>query len=500
LAEETKNLESDLGELRFEFFEKGEDDADKKFTGSVKNLLVLIKDFYGADGTAVYWFNKSKQRFKILAASEDGRIGEYKDRFLLGNDYISSVCLEKKSEIVNIESVKEKELLEHHETNNLVKSIIAAPLLLDDEVIAVVLCESKTLNFFGTPNIYTLQVFSESINNFIKYYSLNEDYVFEDSILGTVASGRLKDENEAYTAIKTVFDRYVVYDRLYLAVRNGEDYTVVKSYPDDESSPGLGYEGAIEQNSIAYSSAEEEKISVYDFGKESNGVFRFSKNENINSGPWFCCLPVIADEDCFGLVSFDAKSNIHINQKILSKLYKLLFPVFLFLINRQRAGEVLTGADSDALLNKDVFYARLETEMSKCRLFNENNLYCVNFCIDNTDLLKDEQEKIFDVEELLIEFLRDKLAGYDMIFKLGENRYALIADVCSEEKVFLEIEKIRKSLSAKIYNIEGKEINFTASFAIKRYDDMNMNREEYLKEIENLLDLAQTEGGNVIKI
>jgi hypothetical protein len=36
LAEETKNMEGDFGELRFEFFEKGEVDADKKFTGSVK--------------------------------------------------------------------------------------------------------------------------------------------------------------------------------------------------------------------------------------------------------------------------------------------------------------------------------------------------------------------------------------------------------------------------------------------------------------------------------
>ena len=500
MADETKNLEDDFGELRFEFFEKGEDDADKKFTGSVKNLLVLIKDFYGADGTVVYWFNKSKQRFKILAVSEDGRIGEYKERFLLGNDYVSTVCLRKKSEIINIESDKDRELLGHHESNAQVKSVIAAPLLLDDEVIAVVLCESKTLNFFGTPNIYTLQVFSESITNYIKYYSLNEDYVFEDSILGAVASGRLKDENEAYNIIKTVFDRYVVYDRLYLAVRNGEEYTVVKSYSDDESSSGSGYNGVIEHNSIAFSSAEEEKISVYDFGKKVNGVFRFSEKENINSGPWFCCLPVIADGDCFGLVSFDAKSNIHINQKILSKLYKLLFPVFLFLINKQRAGEVLTDDDSDAFLDEDAFTARLETEISKCRLFNENNLYCVEFCIDNTDLIKDEQEKIADKEELLIEFLREKLAGYDTIYKLGENKYMLVADVCSEEKVFLEIEKIRKSLSAKIYNIEGKEINFTASFAIKRYDDMSMSRDEYLKEIENLLDLAQTEGGNVVKI
>ncbi len=492
-------MEGDFGELRFEFFEKGEDDADKKFTGSVKNLLVLIKDFYGADGTVVYWFNRSKQRFKILAASEDGRIGEYKERFLLGNDYVSTVCLRKKPEIFNIESDRERELLGHHESNAQVKSIIAAPLLLEGEVIAVVLCESKTLNFFGTPNIYTLQVFSESITNYIKYYSLNEDFVFEDSVLGTLASDKVNNENEAYAIIKAVFDRYVVYDRLYIAVRNGDDYEIVKSYSEN-ADDGIGYNKLIERNSIAYNSAEENKISIHDFGKEGIGMFRFSEKESIDSGSWFCCLPVIFDKDCLGLVSFDAKSNIHINQKILSKVYKLLFPVFLFLFNKQRTGELSRGDDFDVFSTVESFTARLDSEISKCRLFNENSLYCVCFCVDNMDLLIDEEGRINDVEELLTEFLREKLSGYDMIFKTGENKYALIADVCSEEKVFLEIEKIRKSLSAKIYNIDGKEINFTASFAIKRYDDLNLSKEEYLKDIDNMLNLAQTEGGNIVKI
>jgi hypothetical protein len=270
-------MEGDLGELSFEFFEKGEEDSDKKFTSSVKNLLVLVKDFYGADGTAVYWFNKSKQRFKMLAVSEDGRIGEYKERFSLGNDYVSTVCLRKKSEIINIESEKERELIGHHEGNSQVKSIIAAPLLLDDEVIAVVLCESKTLNFFGTPNIYTLQVFSESITNYIKYYSLNEDFVFEDSVLGILASGRVRDEEEAYGIIKTIFDRYVVYDRLYLVSKIGDEYEVVKSYSGVEGgTEGSGFDGMIEHNSTAFKSADEMKIGVHEFKKEESGYFRFS--------------------------------------------------------------------------------------------------------------------------------------------------------------------------------------------------------------------------------
>ena len=92
--------------------------------------------------------------------------------------------------------------------------------------------------------------------------------------------------------------------------------------------------------------------------KKGTGMFRFSEKESIDSGSWFCCLPVIFDKDCLGLVCFDAKSNIHINQKILSKVYKLLFPVFLFLINKQRTGELSRSDDFDLFRTRRIFYCQ----------------------------------------------------------------------------------------------------------------------------------------------
>lgn len=120
--------------------------------------------------------------------------------------------------------------------------------------------------------------------------------------------------------------------------------------------------------------------------------------------------------------------------------------------------------------------------------------------MDNTDALSDMGLKRGEAESLLIGFLKESLPGYDRLFKTDENKFALIVDVSSDEKIFLEIEKIRKSLSAKIYNIEDKEINFTVSFAIKRFDDLNMTRDEFLEELDNLLELAKSEGGNTVKI
>ena len=69
MEDTSKNTDGGIGELNFEFVEKGKDDSDKEFASSVKNILILVKDFYGADCAAVYWFNKIKQSFKLMAAS-----------------------------------------------------------------------------------------------------------------------------------------------------------------------------------------------------------------------------------------------------------------------------------------------------------------------------------------------------------------------------------------------------------------------------------------------
>jgi diguanylate cyclase (GGDEF)-like protein len=501
LEETSKNTDGGIGELNFEFFEKGKDDSDKEFASSVKNILILVKDFYGADSAAVYWFNKNKQGFKLLAASEDERIGEYLERFSLGNDYISTVCLRKNAEIFNIGSDKEKELISHYKGDFNVKSLMAYPLLYDDEVIAIVLCESKTQNFFGTPNMYSLKVFAESVANYIRYFSQNEDFEFESRLLKILASGKLKSRDETCEIIKSVFDRFVSYDRLYILFGKDNRFNI-SAYNSGENDSGVkSDELAVEDGSILLKSVKERKIIIKDFDSASDKAFRFSKKDEFDLNGWFCCIPVMMGDKCIGAAAFDFKKEFANMSSLLSDVYKLIFPFFVFSGSTDTAEEDSVVKDEyTGMYSEDFFLTRIEAEINKCRLFNDNGLYCIYASVDNFDNLPDAEEDGNRVEKLFYEFLKEKFSGYDMMFRLGKNKYAVISSVCSDENVFLEIEKIRKSLSAKIYNIEDKDINFTASFAIKRYVDLNMSKDDYLNDLDNLLKLALNEGGNIVKI
>jgi GGDEF domain-containing protein len=500
LTEEYTSNNKETGELKFEFFTNDESDSDKKFTSSIKNLLVLIKDFYGADDALVYWFNKNKRSFKLLASSEENWKEVLKDRFEIGNDAISRVCLNKRSEIVNLGSDDDRKLINHYSVLFNIKSVIANPLLLYDEAVAVVLCESKTLNFFGTPNLYTLQVFSESITNYIKYYSLNEDFEYQESIFSLLASGGLSEDDQIYKLIEKSFVRHLNYDRLSIILRQDYAYRLEKIFTEDETDSKTGL--VVDENSLSMKSIKSGKIITHFFDRNETKEYRFFKNDEVRSGLFFCMIPFMLGGICIGAIAFETKENVYEMQKSLSKAYKLAFPLFMYLNSLRtiiRDDEDIVDRDT-TLFNNSYFRTRLDSEINRCRLFNESDLYCVYVKIDDNADTGEYKGQNVNLRKIFADELKEKFLNYDMLFRIEDNKFAVLLTSSSEEKIFLEFEKFRKYLSTKIYNIEGKDISFTVSCAIKKYDDINILQENFLHELNNLLQLASSEGGNSVKI
>jgi GGDEF domain-containing protein len=158
---------------------------------------------------------------------------------------------------------------------------------------------------------------------------------------------------------------------------------------------------------------------------------------------------------------------------------------------------LLDVVDRDSgFYNSRYFDIRLSSDISKNRLFNECTLYCVFTEVDNISSYTERTK----IEALFAEELKNSLGGYDMIFRLDDNKYAILMNIASDEKVFLELEKIRKAVSSKIHIIDGKEVSYTVSFAIMKYDDLSLSKQAYVKELDSLLELARSEGGNCVKI
>jgi len=350
MPDDKEHNSDDTGELRFDFSRNKNADDDTKFVISVKNLLVIIKDFYGADSTAVYWFNKTKNSFKLLTSSEDEQWSNYTDRFSANDDALSGSCKDRSSSLYDDIEKSGYDKFPFFKNAQKVKSVLINPVEIDNEVVACIICESKVEKYFGNPNLYSLEVFTDNIEFLISYYTLKEEYSYQAGLIRKLRKS----------------------------------------------------------------------ANVYD-------------------------------------------------------------------------------EEIDGLFSESFFEKRLDSEISRCRQFNTNDLILVLASVDNTDALKEGGISLKDYVKLFFGEIKLLLNGYDMMFRLSENLVGILLQTEKTDNVLIELEKIRKLISTKIFKLEDKEISFTASFAFKKYENPGMKRDDFLKEINDMLTSAAGEGGNVIK-
>jgi transcriptional regulator with GAF, ATPase, and Fis domain len=489
----------DIGELKFDLTSDINTDDDVKFELIIKNLLVLIRDFYGADSCAVYWFNKFKNNVKLLTSSQDGQWNNFEDKYKIGNDILSLACL-KNSQVIydDVSQMKNDALVCFKNASN-VKSVIINPLEIDGDVCSVVLCESKTENFFGNPNLYSLSVFSECIINYIRYYSLKEDFDFQNRLLSKFTHDYIYERREIFKVILDAINRFIITSQCTFILYEDGSLKLTDVFGENADSI-LNEEFNIEKNSIAGKAASGDKILIHKFTKEDS-YYRYSPKESLKTGTFFCSIPFSIKNNLIGVISFDTNEDVYKKQKELLNLVKL---ITLFLYSYKLNGligyQYLEEKDKTFnLYNKKFFDKRVDSEINKCRIFNNNDLIVVYSRIDNADSFLGNGIGISDILKLYISELRKELKDYDMIFMLENNLLGVILNSEKDENVLIEFEKIRKLISTKIYSIKGKEINFTVSLAIKKYNDLSVEQDTFLGDLFNMLETSVREGGNKVK-
>jgi GGDEF domain-containing protein/putative methionine-R-sulfoxide reductase with GAF domain len=491
LTSDENKINENYGE---QFFDAVDDDnPDDKFRNSVKNLLVLIKDFYSADYTVVYWYNKVKNSFKLLADSEPFEAGIHKEKFSAGNDVMASAATSQKPSLLS--SISPENV--SHLNNTSVKSIMVNPVIVDGEVIAAAVCESKTEDFFGEPNLKTLEVFSEYIKSLISYYSLKEEFDFEDGLLMMLASGKFSDE-QLFAFVNLVAERYVDTEDYYVVIC--DDELIKRSSFIKKTDRGLEItEMDIEEGSILHNAIKTRKIINRFFRYGEDKIYRCSREEEQIYNVNFCCIPFSAGKNCCGVIAFNTKDDMPVIQSSVKSIYKLVYPVVLYLNLIHSTGFSGTKQE-EKFKNKKRLLARLNNELIRCRQFDDTNIYLVSAGIDNVESVLKPGYNLEDLEDILHENFAPELSGYDQIYKVDDNRFVVLLCSGNEDNVHIQFEKIRKKLSVIIHNIEGKEVTFTVSFAIKRYLDLNSSPDEILNELDEMLKLSEHEGGNQVKI
>jgi diguanylate cyclase (GGDEF)-like protein len=234
----------------------------------------------------------------------------------------------------------------------------------------------------------------------------------------------------------------------------------------------------------------------------SGNYSRFTKNENVSLGGSFLAIPLVYDNQNFGVLCFESlKKKIYTNSdiKFMRSAVKIFsFYVYTFsthtILKNLLSVDVETGA-----LTYDDFINYVSSDLVKAKEFEAPSALAL---IQVDDFL--EERSLFETDPFpkvlasINDSIRSEITPLNILGRLGEKLFAVYFFNSTTKDVFLWAEKLRIKIARKPISVVSKQTTFTVSIGVASAHQRT-EVEEVLKNAELALNKAYQKGGNTVK-
>ena len=483
--------------------------SDEQFLFVLEKILNVIKDAYLAHSVVFFWYNENNQELSIQKyfSSTDNAIS--KKHFPLEDDIISKIVHNQEPVHLNeISPSAELDVLRYYDTPKGIKSLVGVPLFYADALTGVLVVDSKAPDAFGIETVYSLGRFVRIIAIVIS--------LFDEKFSGSTAENRL---NTLLNLLKTErrFDNdediIETIDESIKELLHFDAFTFVYFQPTKqkfiitktENKTSLKYVGEnleveLDGTLVGKSILSGMPVNIED---TSSGTYiRFAKNENVGLGGSFLALPLIYDNQNFGVLCFESlKKKIYTNSDI--KFMKNAVKIFSFFVYTYSTHTILKNLLSvdveTGTLNYDAFQKQVSSDLIKAKEFDAP---CAIALIQIDDFL--EERSLFETDPFpkvlasITDSIKSEITPLNLIGRLGEKLFAVYFFNASTKDVFLWAEKLRIKIARKPISVVSKQTTFTVSIGVASAHQRT-DVEEVLKNAELALNKAYQKGGNSVK-
>lgn len=481
---------------------------DGQFSFALEKILYAIKDSLQAHSVIFFWYNKKKEKLTI-----DSYISNASDierrKFDVTNDVLSKIVLTGEPELLNdINSTAERDAIIYYKEPQSIRSFVGVPLFYNKQLIAVISADSKFLDSFGVETIYTLgrfvRVITMMISLFEEKYTENVSQQRLKSLLSLISSEkRFESDEDLISSIhKSVAD-----------IIRWDAFAFVYYYPVEQkfkvakviNSTSLKYIGEsleVELNNSSTGKAILTGIPVKVDDTSSGEVVRFSKMEDVSFDGSFLAVPLIFNNQNYGVLCFESlKKNAFTNsdvQFLKNSLTMLAFVIYSYSTQKVLKSYIALDVETK-VLNAETFKDRLAIELLKA---DDLKLPGSLALIRIDDFL--EQESLFDgnpfpkVLTSVAEMISQDVPAYCLLGRLTDKIFGVYFFNASTKDVYLWAEKLRVKIARKPIAVVSKQTTYTVSIGVA-----SANQKTSVDEVINNANLALQKaleaGGNKVK-
>ncbi len=483
--------------------------SDEQFVFVLEKILNVIKDAYLANTALFFWYNDNKQELTIQKFFSNSPDAITKKSFPLEDDIISKIIhQEEPVHLTEISPNAEMDVIRYYDSPQGIKSLVGVPLFYAKTLAGVLLIDSKAPDAFGIETVYSLGRFVRIIAIIIslfdeKFYGSTTEKRLE-TLLGILKTERKFDKNEdIQETIDSSIKNLIHYDAFtFIYFEPERQKFIVTKVENNTSLKYIGENFEIDLNGTLVGKAVLSGIPVNIEDTSSGNFVRFSKNEDVGLGGSFLALPLVYDNQNFGVLCFESlKKKIYTNSDIKFMRSALkIFSFFVYTYSTHTILKHLLSVDVETkALTYDAFIDQVGSDLEKAREFDAPGAVAL---IQIDDFL--EERSLFETDPFpkvlstINQAIRSEITPLNVIGRLGEKLFAIYFFNSTTKDVFLWSEKLRVKIARTPIAVVSKQTTFTVSIGVAS-THQKTDIEEVLKNAELALNKAIQKGGNTVK-
>ncbi|MCB0749743.1 MAG: GAF domain-containing protein, partial [Ignavibacteriae bacterium] len=304
----------------------------------LEKILNVIKDAYLANTVIFFWYNELRQELTLQKFYSNSPDAITKKNFPLEDDIISKIVeTEEPVHLNEISSNAETDVIRYYDNAQGIKSLVGVPLFFAKKLTGVLVVDSKAPDAFGIETVYSLGRFVRIIAIIIS--------LFDEKFSGSTAEKRLetllnilkterKFDNDAdiLETIDNIIKNLIHYDAFSFVYFEPEKQKfIIKKVDNKTSLKYLGENLEIDLEGTLVGKAVLSGMPVNIDDTAVNQFARFVKTEEVGLGGSFLALPLVYDNQNFGVLCFESlKKKIYSTSDI--KFMRNAVKIFSFFV------------------------------------------------------------------------------------------------------------------------------------------------------------------------
>jgi diguanylate cyclase (GGDEF)-like protein len=481
---------------------------DGQFTFVLEKMLAVIKEAYAANSAIFFWYNKKKEKLtieKYISNSND-----FSNRkFDIEDDILSKIVQKGEPELLSdITSAAEADVIRYYNSPQNIRSFVGVPLFYDKNLIAIIAIDSKAEDAFGIETIFSLGRFVRLITMLIT--------IFEEKHTESVSQQRLKgllnlinpdqkieNINELSNSIQEAVTLLIPWDSFVLVYF----YPVEQKFKtvkicNNTSLKYIGENLEVDLNGTLVGKSIVTGMPVKIDDTSTNEYVRFSKMEDVSFDGSFLAIPLIYNNQNYGVFCFESlKKNAYTNTDVqfLKNAYNII-SFIIYSYSTQALYKSYLAIDIETkTLTTDSFKERMTSDLLKGELLKVPSALAL---IRIDDFI--EQESLFDenpfpkVLSTITETISKEMTPLNILGRISERVFGVFFFNVTTKDIFLWSEKLRVKIARHPIAVVSKQTTYTVSIGVASATN-KISADEIIYNADLALQKALEKGGNTVR-